>query len=59
MDTRTGKIVDFEEIPENEKEHFIEIKRDLSALEEYQRQIELYAPCGCGSGNKFKFCCKK
>jgi uncharacterized protein YchJ len=23
-----------------------------------QRPVDVYAPCPCGSGNKFKFCCR-
>jgi hypothetical protein len=23
-----------------------------------KNQLKLYEPCGCGSGKKFKFCCK-
>lgn len=42
-----------------ERRHFVEVKRDLSRNELLKRKINLYAPCGCGSGKKFKFCCKK
>lgn len=38
---------------------FIEVKRDLTDKERTDMQIRLYSPCGCGSGKKFKFCCKK
>jgi uncharacterized protein YchJ len=48
-----------EHIPDGQKQHFVEVKRDLSALEKANAQIKLYAPCACGSGKKFKFCCKR
>ena len=47
-----------EHIPAGQKQHFVEVKRDLSALEKANAQIQLYAPCACGSGKKFKFCCR-
>ena len=59
MDTRTGKIVDFNDIPHGEEGHFVEVKRDLRHKERADMQIKLYSPCGCGSGKKFKFCCKQ
>lgn len=62
MNIETGKIVDMSEIMEmipEERAKYREILRDLTALEESQRQLKMYAPCGCGSGKKFKFCCHK
>lgn len=62
MNTSTGAIMPWEEVeklPAAEQSGFIPINRDLSKLEEANRQIALYSPCGCGSGKKFKFCCKK
>lgn len=59
MDTRTGMILPEEAIPEAQKKHFVEVKRDLTVREKANAQIGLYEPCGCGSGKKFKFCCKK
>ena len=44
-------------LPAESQKRFVEIKRDLTLLETSKRQIELYAPCFCGSGKKFKFCC--
>lgn len=52
-------ILPEENIPEGQKKHFVKIVRDLSALEKAEAQIKIYAPCGCGSGKKFKFCCHK
>jgi uncharacterized protein YchJ len=59
MDTRTGMILPENHIPEGQREHFVRVERELDALEKLEAQIRLYAPCGCGSGKKFKFCCKK
>ena len=58
MDKRTGQIVDISQIVEEEKHNYIEIQRNLSAKEHMKAQIKLHAPCGCGSGKKFKFCFK-
>jgi uncharacterized protein YchJ len=60
MDTESGKLIpwdDLKELPSERKNKFIEVKRDLTKLEELNRQIELYSPCACGSGKKLKFCC--
>ncbi len=60
MDTQTGRIIDDTEVaklPVEERRHFIPVKRDLSAKEAFNKQIGMYAPCACGSGKKFKFCC--
>ena len=59
MDTRTGEIVEYQRIPAGEEKHFVEVGRDLSVKEKADARIRLYSPCGCGSGKKFKFCCKK
>ena len=37
----------------------VAVKRDLTAKEIADHKIRLYAPCGCNSGVKFKFCCWK
>lgn len=62
MDTRTGDLVATEEIqsmPPEEQKHFVRVQRDLTVQEQNAKQIKMYSPCGCGSGKKFKFCCKK
>jgi uncharacterized protein YchJ len=60
MNVNDGKLVDMSIVefmlPE-EKAKYVEVKRELTALEEAERQIKMYSPCGCGSGKKFKFCC--
>lgn len=58
MDTRTGMILPEEHVPRGQRQHFVKVERDLTAKERYEAQIRLYAPCGCGSGKKFKFCCR-
>ncbi len=62
MNIETGEILDIEEFgkldPDTQKK-YIPVKRDLTAKEIADKQINLYAPCGCGSGEKFKFCCRK
>ena len=35
----------------------VEVKRPLTIREQRRMKINKYAPCGCGSGKKFKFCC--
>jgi len=59
MDTRTGMILPLEHVPAGQKQHFVEVKRDLTLREKAEAQIRLYAPCACGSGKKFKFCCRR
>lgn len=61
MNTDTGKLAttaDVEAMGEEMKKKFIPVKRDLTKTEEAKMQIRLYSPCGCGSGKKFKWCCK-
>lgn len=61
MQTSTGILVEpphFMGMDENQRKGFIEVKRDLAPKEKTDMQIRLYAPCGCGSGRKLKFCCK-
>jgi hypothetical protein len=62
MHTGTGMLVApeyFNTLPEQENNEYVEVKRDLTIKEKADMQIRLYAPCGCGSGKKFKFCCFK
>ena len=61
MNTQTGEIVPWDEVEkldETNRIKFAPIHRDLTVKERYEKQIRLYSPCGCGSGKKFKFCCK-
>jgi hypothetical protein len=57
MDPNTGRIENFKTDEAARAAGFIPIRRDLTAKEKADRQIRMYAPCGCGSGKKFKFCC--
>lgn len=60
MHTGTGMLVApniFDSLPEKERSQYVEVKRDLTLKEKSDMRIRLYAPCGCGSGKKFKFCC--
>lgn len=57
MDTRTGEVKPWNEIPAEERHHFVPVKRNMTRQERLAKQIGLYSPCACGSGKKFKFCC--
>ena len=57
MDPNSGKLFDMDEA-EAKKRGFVPVRRDLTVKEKYDMQIRLYSPCACGSGKKFKFCCK-
>lgn len=59
MDPGTGKIHFVADEAEALKRGLVPIKRDLTEREKMELQIQLYSPCGCGSGKKFKFCCKQ
>jgi hypothetical protein len=56
MNPYTGKIEMFGEgelIPAE----MVPVARPLTVREQHRMKIDKYAPCGCGSGKKFKFCC--
>lgn len=62
MNISNGMLVSpsvFGAMPTEEKKNYIQVKRDLTKLESANMQIKIYSPCGCGSGKKFKFCCKR
>ena len=59
MNTNDGTLMRLEDIPQEKMTYFVPVKRDLTAKEWAEMQIRKYAPCGCGSGRKFKFCCYK
>lgn len=59
MDPRTGKITEVEDVAAAEKLGLVPVRRALTPKEKMTQQIQLYSPCGCGSGKKFKFCCRK
>lgn len=58
MDPNTGKILYVTDEKAAKSLGLVPIRRDLTAKERSDMQIMLYSPCGCGSGEKFKFCCK-
>jgi uncharacterized protein YchJ len=62
MNTSTGELVSGDILksfsPEKQNQ-FVPVKRDLTVKEAADMRIRLYAPCACGSGKKFKFCCHK
>jgi len=59
MNTDTGYLVpDYQSIPAEMKDKFIPVSRDLTMREMLNKHINIYSPCACGSGKKFKFCCK-
>lgn len=58
MNINTGQIIDYRLIGDMIGP-IVEVKRPLTVKEKADMQIRLYSPCGCGSGKKFKFCCKK
>jgi hypothetical protein len=58
MDPRTGRIYDVADDAEAKRRGLIPVRRDLTARERFDMKIRLYQPCACGSGKKFKFCCK-
>jgi uncharacterized protein YecA (UPF0149 family) len=61
MNTNTGQIMPLEHVALEDLNSglFVPVKRPLTVKEKADRQIKLYSPCACGSGKKFKFCCKK
>lgn len=62
MDDRNGRLYNADKLDAmlaSDKAHMVQVKRDLTERERSEMQIKLYSPCACGSGKKFKFCCKK
>lgn len=37
---------------------WVPIIRDTSVADHMREQLALYAPCACGSGKKYKWCCR-
>jgi len=64
MNTEDGYLKEFADNTEMIEEvtktgvNYIPVRRKLSIKEKADMQIKLYSPCACGSGKKFKFCCK-
>lgn len=34
------------------------VYRDTRVKDHYEEQMKLYKPCSCGSGKKYKWCCR-
>lgn len=58
MDPKSGRLYEIQDEEEARRRGLIPVKRDLTTKEQFDMQIRLYSPCACGSGKKFKFCCK-
>ena len=58
MDERTGRLTQVSGEAEARFLGLVPVRRALTAKEVTDMQIRLYSPCGCGSGKKFKFCCR-
>lgn len=56
----TGTLGTMEELqelfPHREKDYFVPV-RTMTKRQDLTGKVEMYEPCPCGSGNKFKFCC--
>lgn len=59
MDPNSGRLHYVKDAAEARSRGLIPVERDLTVKEQADLQIRLYAPCACGSGKKFKFCCKR
>ena len=60
MDTRTGKLyANYDDAPEEARPFLKEVEPDeLTAKQKRLMKIGRNDPCPCGSGTKFKKCCK-
>ncbi len=58
MDPRTGKLHLVDDETDARQRGLMPVRRELTHKEKMEMQIRLYAPCACGSGRKFKFCCR-
>lgn len=59
MDPRTGELHQVADEAEAKRRGLIPVRRALTHREKMEQQIRLYRPCACGSGKKFKFCCRQ
>ena len=59
MDPNSGRLQMIRDDEEARSRGLVPVVRDLTAKEKAEMQIRLYSPCACGSGKKFKFCCKR
>lgn len=59
MDPNSGRLYPVTDEEDARRRGLVPVRRDLTEVEKGQMQIKLYSPCGCGSGEKFKFCCHR
>ena len=59
MDPNSGRLQVIQDAEEARSRGLVPVMRDLTEKEKAEMQIRLYSPCACGSGKKFKFCCKR
>jgi len=62
MDNRTGEIMDEEEMNRRilaglPADRFQRITPTVEQIK--MKYVNVYDPCPCGSGKKFRFCCQK
>jgi len=57
MDPNSGELVQVVDEFEALEKGLVPVRRLLTPKEICDKQIQLYSPCACGSGKKFKFCC--
>ena len=58
MDPGTGKLYQVTDEQAARKRGLIPVNRELSRQERRLMRIGPNSPCGCGSGVKFKKCCR-
>jgi len=56
INPRTQEMFEIE--PQQFRYGMVPVFRDTSAADHMREQLALYAPCECGSGKKYKWCCK-
>lgn len=57
MNPYTGELLDLATPEIARAAACIPVMRDLTAKERFDKKIQMYRPCACGSGRKFRFCC--
>ena len=58
MNPDTGELFELKITDDAKAKGLVPVRRDLRNKEKATMQIALYSECVCGSGKKFKFCCK-
>jgi len=57
MNPDTGELFELK-VTDSKMKGLVPVRRELRPKEKATMQIALYSECVCGSGKKFKFCCK-